>query len=86
MEDMSFLKGKSQVEKVWWFLQNHGRITNLQCHEIFGIRHCPSVIKKIRKKIEPTQWEIVNERKKGCNRFGEPTWWDDYVLKTKAAL
>lgn len=83
-EDMTFLKGKSQPYKVWWWLQEHGRITNLQCHEIFGIRHCPSVIKQIRKKIQNTDWEIVNEKKKGVNRFGEQTWWDDYVLTKKA--
>ena len=86
MEGIELLKGKSQVEKVWWWLQVHGRITNMQCHEIFGIRHCPSVIRDLRKKLANTEWEIINERKEGCNRFGEPVWWDDYVLKAKAAL
>lgn len=79
------LKGKSQAEKVLWYLQNHGRITNMQCHEIFGIRHAPSVIRDLRKKFlqQGSEYEIINERKEGCNRFGEPCYWDDYVLKKK---
>lgn len=78
------LKGKSQEDKVMWFLEKHGRITNMQCHEVFGIRHAPSIIRNLRKKLAvKDEYEIVNERKEGCNRFGEKTWWDDYVLKKK---
>ena len=46
------LKGKSQAYKVKWWLEKYGSITNAQCHELFGIRHCPSVIRDIRKEIE----------------------------------
>lgn len=81
------LRGKTQAEKVLWFLEEHGRITNKQCHEIFGIRHAPSVIKQIRTafkdkkhKLYRQGLDIINEPKKGCNKFGEPTHWDDYVL------
>jgi len=79
------LKGKSQADKVLWFLETHGRITNMQCHDIFGIRHCPSVIRDLRKRFKEqnSEYEIVNESKKGCNRFGEPVRWDDYVLVRK---
>jgi hypothetical protein len=79
------LKGKSQADKVLWYLETHGRITNMQCHEIFGIRHAPSVIRDLRKRfqLQGNKYEIINEHKKGCNRFGEPVIWDDYVLKKK---
>ena len=80
--EINNLKGKSQADKVLWFLETHGRITNLQCHEILGIRHAPSVIRDLRKRFKNlnSPYEIINERKKGCNRFGEPCWWDEYVL------
>lgn len=75
-------QGKSQADRVLWHLQTYGRITNLQCHDLYGIRHCPSVIRDLRKKFlkENSKYSIINEKKKGCNRFGEPVWWDDYVL------
>ena len=33
--------------------------------------------------LQGNKYEIINEHKKGCNRFGEPVIWDDYVLKKK---
>lgn len=78
------MQGKSQADRVMWHLEEHGRITNLQCHELYGIRHCPSVIREIRQRLAKSgRYEIVNERKKGCDRFGNKVWWDDYVLKEK---
>lgn len=78
------LKGKSQADKVLWHLEQYGRITNMQCHDLYGIRHAPSVIRDIRKKLAiADKYEIINEKKKGCNRFGEKVWWEDYVLKEK---
>lgn len=61
--DKTELQGKSQADKVLWWLQKHGSITNAQCHEIFGIRHCPSVIRDIRKKFEQegNRYEIINK-------------------------
>lgn len=38
------LKGSKQYERIWWHLQEFGQITNMQCHELYGIRHAPSVI------------------------------------------
>ena len=80
--DLSPLMGKPQKERVWWVLQEIGRISNLECHEYLGIRHAPSVIRDLRKKLEEenSDYAIINERKTGCDRFGNPTWWDDYVL------
>lgn len=81
------LKGKSQADKVLWHLENHGRISNAQAHELYGIRHCPSVIRNVKEILIKNggKYEIINERKNGCNRFGEPVWWDDYVLVEKKA-
>lgn len=76
------LKGKTQAERVLWHLERFGRITNLQCHDLYGIRHCPSVIRDLRKKFlkQGSEYAIINEKKKGCNKFGDPVTWDDYVL------
>lgn len=78
--DREELKGKSQPDMVLWFLEKYGRISNLQCHEFFGIRHAPSVIRALRKRFENTDYAIINEHKKGKDRFGNNTKWDDYVL------
>lgn len=82
----SLFMGKSQASKVLWYLKTHGSITNMQCHEIFGIRHAPSVIRDIRKKFKEqnSEYEVVNEPEKGCNRFGEPCHWVRYTLKKKS--
>ena len=88
MQDLSFLRGKTQADKVFWFLQNYGSITNAQCHEIFGIRHGSSAIRDLRKRFRMTgePYEITNEPQKGCNRFGEPCHWDKYTLVIKEAV
>ena len=72
----------TQSDIVFWHLQKYGRITNLQCHELYGIRHCPSVIRDLKKKLvqQGCEYEIICERKKGCSRFGAKTWWKDYIL------
>ncbi len=79
------LKGKSQQDKVLWFLENYGRISNQQSHTLLGVCHLPEIIRQLRKRFLKfdMKYEIVNERKDGCNRFGEPVWWDDYVLVRK---
>lgn len=73
---------KTQVDKVYWHLQEYGEITNLQCHAIYGIRHAPSVIRALRHrlKFQGDQYRIENETKKGCNRFGKSCYWDVYKL------
>lgn len=69
----------SQAERVYNHLQVFGFITNAQAHEMYGIRHLPSVIRDIKKKYNVEFEE--NERVTGVNRFGEKVWWDIYRLK-----
>ena len=79
------IKGLSQVERVWRHLQLKGEITNLQCHLLYGIRHCPSVIRDLKKKLarERSMYEIDTKPAKGCNRYGEETNWVIYFIKPK---
>lgn len=72
----------SQAERVYNHLQVFGSITNAQAHEMYGIRHLPSVIRDIKEKFK-VEFE-PNERITGCNRFGEKVWWEKYKLKPKA--
>jgi hypothetical protein len=89
-KDLSFLFfkeifcKKTQADKVLWHLEHYGSITNLQCHTIYGIRHAPSVIRELRKKLrfQGDKYRIENEHQKGCNRFGKPCVWDKYILTT----
>ena len=69
----------SQAERVYNHLQIFGSITNAQAHEMYGIRHLPSVIRDIKEKFK-VEFE-PNERITGCNRFGEKVWWEKYRLK-----
>jgi hypothetical protein len=69
----------SQAERVYNHLQIFGSITNAQAHEMYGIRHLPSVIRDIKEKFN-AEFE-PNERITGCNRFGEKVWWEKYILK-----
>ena len=69
----------TQAERVYNHLQVFGSITNAQAHEMYGIRHLPSVIRDIKEKYKAEF--APNERITGVNRFGEPTWWDKYILK-----
>lgn len=80
------LKGKSQADKILWYLENHGRITNKQCSSMFGIQHTPGAIRTLRKRFEKqgSEYEIKNETKNGLNIFGEKSHWDEYVLVKKA--
>lgn len=78
--------GKTQAERVLNHLYEHGSITNMQCHLLYGIRHCPSVIRDAKKKLllENSLYEIDTKPAKGCNRYGEKTNWVVYFLKEKA--
>ena len=73
---------KTQADKVLWHLEIYGSITNLQCHAIYGIRHAPSVIRHLRLRLreEGNKYKIKNRTVKGCNRFGQPANWDEYIL------
>lgn len=69
----------SQAERVYNHLLWRGSITNAEAHELYGIRHLPSVIRDIKEKYK-AEFE-PNERITGCNRFGEKVWWERYKLK-----
>lgn len=72
---------KSQREKVMWHLLEFGSITNRQCCDIYGIRHTPSVIRDLREILKrKNEYKIINQRKTGCDRFGNGCYWDEYKL------
>lgn len=95
-EVMNYLKNDAieeaekltQAERVFNHLMEHGEITNMQCHLLYGIRHCPSVIRDIKKKLEleHSRYEIDTKPAKGCNRYGEKTNWLVYYLKQKTDI
>lgn len=68
----------TQVGRVYNHLLIFGSITNAQAHEMYEIRHLPSVIRDIK---EQYKVEFEKERLTGCNRFGEKVWWEKYILK-----
>lgn len=75
----------TQTDRVWNHLLEHGEITNLQCHLLYGIRHCPSVIRNIKKKLEAEKscYEIDTRPAKGCDRYGNASNWVVYFLTHK---
>lgn len=75
----------TQIERVYRHLLEHGSITNMQCHLLYGIRHCPSTIRNVKKKLlnESSSFYIDTEPQKGCDRYGNKTNWVKYVLKDK---
>ena len=76
----------TQAERVYNHLKEHGFITNMQCHLLYGIRHCPSVIRDIKKKLlyEGSLFYIDTEPQKGCDRYGNKVNWVKYLLKEKS--
>lgn len=75
----------TQADRVLNHLKEHGCITNMQCHLLYGIRHCPSVIRDVKKKllIQGSIFYIDTEPQKGCDRYGNKTNWVKYILKEK---
>lgn len=71
----------SQLERVYAHLEVFGTITNAQAHEMYGIRHLPSVIRDIKKRKNAT---ITTEWTEGKNRFGEKCRWEIYKLARSA--
>lgn len=73
-----------QTDKVWWHLKNFGKITNKECHEIYGIRHCPSVIRDIRNNpfvYGEQHFYIQDVRNKEPDRWGNVSNFEIYTLK-----
>lgn len=75
------MQNMSQSERVLFHLQKYGKITNLECHELYGIRHAPSVIRDVRKRLfkEGNKYKIENVHKEGKDRFGNKTNYDEYT-------
>ena len=75
----------TQADRVLYHLYKHGDITNMQCHLLYGIRHCPSVIRDAKKKLlkEGSSFYIDTERQKGCDRYGNKVNWLKYKLLRK---
>lgn len=73
-----------QADKVWWHLKNLGSITNKICHEIYGIRHCPSVIRDLRDNpfiYGENHFYIEDVRNQEPDRWGNVTNFEIYTLK-----
>ena len=73
-----------QADKVWWHLKQFGKITNKECHEIYGIRHCPSVIRDIRNNpfvYGDQHFFIEGIESKEPDRWGNKTHFVTYTLK-----
>lgn len=77
---------KTQAQMVFWHLQNFKSITNQQAHDIYGIRHCPSVIRDLRDMFREKNapYRIDNESIEGVNRWGRKTKYDEYTLRELA--
>lgn len=75
----------TQTERVFNHLMEHGEITNMQCHLLYGIRHCPSVIRDIKKTLldKNSVYEIDTKPAKGCDRYGNKSNWVVYFLTKK---
>lgn len=74
---------KTQAQMIFWHLQKFGKITNQQAHEIYGIRHCPSVIRDLRDMFKDKQapYRITNVTIDGYDRWGKKTTYDEYTLE-----
>lgn len=74
---------KTQAQMVFWHLNNFGKITNQQAREIYGIGHCPSVIRDLRDMFREKKapYRIENVTIDGFNRWGKKTKYDEYTLR-----
>lgn len=70
----------SQIERVYAHLQLRGSITNAEAHNLYGIRHLPSVIRGIKKKYGVS---FADEWKDGKNRYSEKCHWKVYKIEQK---
>ena len=82
LEWFNEFKIKPQADKILWHLENFEKITNKQCHIIYGIRHCPSVIRNLRHRFltEKSKYKIVNLTHNDFNFWGQKVTYDDYIL------
>lgn len=70
-------------QKLWWHLQEFGFITNRDCHEFYGIRHCPGVIRDLKNNLKiygAGDKQILSVEKSGVDRWGNKTPFVEYTL------
>lgn len=71
----------SQIDIVEHHLLEKGQITNMEAHDLYGIRHLPSVIKDLKDRLmEKRTYYIDFEDKTGVNRFGNKVKFRVYKL------
>lgn len=74
-------KKMSQIDIVEHHLMETGQITNMEAHDLYGIRHLPSVIKDLKDRLmEKRIYYIDFEDKTGVNRFGNTVRFRVYKL------
>jgi hypothetical protein len=82
-EEFEKFAGCSQPKKLWWHLKQFGFITNKDCHEFYGIRHCPAVIRDLKDNLKyfgAGDAQIVSVEKSGVDRWGNKTPFVEYTL------
>lgn len=67
----------TQESRVLGHLKKNGTITNAQAHNLYGIRHLPSIIRNIKKH---TKYSITDWWEEGVNRFSEKCRWKVYAI------
>lgn len=65
----------SQAKRILDHLKAKGTITNAQAHNLYGVRHLPSVIRDIKKTTPIYDWW-----EEGRNRFNEKCHWKVYSI------
>jgi hypothetical protein len=73
----------AQSKKVYWHLKNFGKITNKECHEIYGIRHAPAVIRDLKDNLKfysDMRLGIDTIDCSGVDRWGKATPYVEYIL------
>lgn len=51
-EEFQKFASMAQPKKIFWHLKNFGKITNEECHDIYGIRHAPAVIRDLKDNLK----------------------------------
>lgn len=73
----------SQPKKVFWHLKHYGKITNKECHEIYGIRHAPAVIRDLKDNLKyysDMRIGVDTIDKSEIDRWGNKTPFVEYIL------
>ena len=63
-------------DRVLLYMEQHGSIDQKRANADLG---CSRLAEYIRR-LKAAGFPIVDERKTGENRFGEPTWWKEYRI------